>query len=103
MQRLTLVRYVVKPGREEENAALVRRVFSQLREGSPPHIAYSVFRNGREFTHLFVNAARDDASELTELESFQAHAKDIGERCEAPPEQNRYSLQMLESYGVAAG
>jgi hypothetical protein len=102
MQRLTLVRYATKPGRAAENEALARAVFAELRSKAPDHVAYVLFRNGAEFVHLLVNAREDDSSAVTELPSFKAYMKDVVERCEAPPEPMRLSLQLLDSYGLAS-
>ena len=52
--------------------------------------------------HLFVNTENEDASPLTELASFKAYSKDVGERCEAPPEVTRFALTLLESYGLTS-
>ena len=41
--RHTMVTYTVKPGREEENAALVRAVFEELAETRPAGLRYAVF------------------------------------------------------------
>ena len=55
-----------------------------------------------DFVHVFINLRGDDSSALTELPSFKAYAKDVNERCEAPPEVIRLSLRLLESYGLAS-
>jgi hypothetical protein len=39
--RHTLVTYIVEPGREEENAALVRAVFEELAETRPTGLRYA--------------------------------------------------------------
>jgi hypothetical protein len=100
MQRVTLVRYAAKPGRAEENEILARAVFAELRAAAPDHVAYALFRDGVDFVHLFVNFEADDSSPVTELPSFKAYARDVVERCEAPPEQTRLRLRLLESYGL---
>ena len=102
MQRVTLVRYTAKPDRAAENERLARAVFAELRQAAPPHIAYALFRNGAEFVHLFINTRDDDASELIGLAGFKAYAKDVAERCEAPPEPLRLTGRLLEAYGLAA-
>lgn len=99
-QRVTLVRYATKPDRAEENERLARAVFAKLRAKMPDHVAYALFRDGMDFVHLFINIQADDASPLTDLPSFKAYAKDVVERCEAPPEPMRLSLHLLESYGL---
>jgi hypothetical protein len=100
MQRVTLVRYTAKPDRADENEALSRAVFAELKATAPAHVTYALFRNGLEFVHLFVNTKTEDASPLTELESFKTYSKDVAERCEAPPEVTRFALTLLESYGL---
>jgi hypothetical protein len=100
MQRVTLVRYKAKPDRAEENEALSRAVFAELRAKAPEHVAYAVFRDGLEFLHVFINAEADDSSPVTELSSFKIYAKDVVARCEAPPEATRLSMRLLESYGL---
>lgn len=100
MQRVTLVRYTAKPDRAAENEALSRAVFAELKAAAPDHVAYALFRDGAEFVHLFVNTEADDSSAVTELPSFKIYAKDVVERCEAPPEPMRLSLRLLQSYGL---
>jgi quinol monooxygenase YgiN len=100
MQRLTLVRYTAKPDRADENEALSRAVFDELRKSTPANISYALFRNGTEFLHLFVNTETADAAVLTELPSFKAFGKDHSTRCVAPAEPVRYEMQLLDSYGL---
>jgi quinol monooxygenase YgiN len=100
MQRITLVRYKTKPDRTDENEALARAVHEDLRAAAPSGLAYLLFRDGTEFVHLFVNARDDDAEILTGLPAFKAYVANILDRCEAPPEQTRLSMTLLESYGL---
>jgi hypothetical protein len=102
MQRVTLVRYTAKPDRAAENERLARAVFAELKAAAPEHVAYALFRNGEDFVHLFINTQADDSSPVTELPSFKAYAKDVVERCEAPPEPLRLSVRLLESYGLVS-
>jgi len=102
MQRVTLVRYTAKPDRAAENERLARAVFAELKAAAPDHVAYALFRNGEDFVHLFMNTQADDSSPVTELPSFKAYAKDVVERCEAPPEPLRLSVRLLESYGLVS-
>ena len=102
MQRVTLVRYAAKPDRAAENETLARAVFAELRAAAPDHVAYALFRDGMDFVHLFINTQADDSSPVTELPSFKAYAKDVAERCEAPPDVTRLGLRLLESYGLAS-
>lgn len=100
MQRVTLVRYSTKPGRADENEALSRAVFEELRRTAPDNIAYASFRNGNDFVHVVINVKDQDVSALTELPSFKAFTKDIVERCGMQPEPVRIDGNLIESYGV---
>ncbi|HZZ34402.1 MAG TPA: hypothetical protein VFE03_01660 [Caulobacteraceae bacterium] len=100
MQRITLVRYAAKPERASENEALSRAVFEELKATRPKGVTYALFRDGAEFVHLFVNTEADDAGVLTELPAFKAYSADVAARCEAPPEVQRLSLTLIESYGL---
>ena len=99
MQRLTLVRYRAKPDHAEENEALSRAVFDELRAKTPEHMAYALFRDGPDFVHVFINAEADDSSPVTELPSFKAFMKGVDARCEAPPEAMRFGFRLSDSYG----
>jgi hypothetical protein len=102
MQRVTLVRYVAKPDRADENEALSGKVFAELKAASPRGAAYALFREGSEFLHLFINLEADDSSPVTELSSFKAFSKDIDGRCETPPQATRFALTLVDSYGFDA-
>jgi hypothetical protein len=103
MQRLTVVRYTIKPEQIAENETLSRAVFDELRATAPEHAAYALYRNGPEFIHVFMNLAADDAAVITELPSFKAYQKDFEARCEAPANVLRLGLDMLDSYGLPDG
>jgi hypothetical protein len=102
MQRVTLVRYKAKPDRADENEALSRAVFAELRATAPDHVVYALFRDGLDFVHVFINTKADDSNALTEIPSFKAFAKEASGRCEAPPDVTRLDLHLLESYGLAS-
>jgi predicted signal transduction protein with EAL and GGDEF domain len=99
MQRVTLVRYVVKQERLAENEKLARAVFADLRAEAPRHVAYALFRRDAEFVHLFVNTRLDDSDALTALPGFRAYARDVDARCESPVQVTRLGLEFLESFG----
>jgi len=101
MQRVTLVRYTAKPDRADENERLARAVFDELKRTAPEEVAYALFRNGADFVHLLINFQADDSSAVTELASFKAFAKEVGARCQAPPEQIRLGVHLLDSYGLS--
>jgi len=102
MQRVTLVRYTVKPDRIEENDRLSRAVFDELRATRPEGIVYALYKepDGASYVHLFANL-RDDSSEaVTGLPSFVTYQANIGERCSTPPSATRLGLHMLDGYGL---
>jgi hypothetical protein len=82
--RHSMVTYTVKPGREEENAALVRGVFDELAQTRPAGLRYAVFYipDSRQFVHLYT----DDGSRsgVQGLASFQAFVTGAQDRHEQP-------------------
>ncbi|HXW21104.1 MAG TPA: hypothetical protein VEK35_11420 [Roseiarcus sp.] len=102
MQRVTLVRYAAKADRAQENEALSRAVFAELKAARPNRVAYALFRDGVDFVHLFVNFATDDSSAVTDLPSFKTYVRDIDARCETPPQATRFALHLLDSYGFGS-
>ena len=81
----SMVRYKVKPGRAEENAALVKAVYEQLGRERPDGLHYATFKlpDGVTFVHL---ADHDGSgSPLTGLDAFKAFQAGIRERCDEPP------------------
>jgi len=83
--RHTLVTYTVKPGREEENAELVRAVFEELAQTRPAGFRYAVFQipESGQFVHLHTNEG-DASGVLQQLASFQAFASGAADRHERP-------------------
>jgi hypothetical protein len=81
----TMVTYTVKPGREEENAALVRAVFEELAQNRPTGFRYAVFQvpDSRQFVHLYTNEGAPSGA-LQELSSFQAFVSGAQDRHEQP-------------------
>jgi hypothetical protein len=55
--RHTMVTYTVKPGREQENAVLVRAVFDELAQTRPAGFRYAVFElpHSRQFVHVYTD------------------------------------------------
>lgn len=81
----TMVTYTVKPGRDEDNADLVRAVFDELADSQPAGFRYAVFHfpDTREFIHIYT----DEGSPIgvQALASFQAFAAEASDRHEQPP------------------
>jgi hypothetical protein len=81
----TIITYTVKPGREEENAALVRAVFEELAQTRPEGLRYAVFYlpDSRQFIHLYTDEG--SKSGVQGLDSFQAFIAGAKENHEQPP------------------
>jgi len=80
--RHTIVTYTVKPGREEENADLVRGVFDELAQTQPTGLRYAVFfhPDTRQFVHMYTDEGSE--SGLQGLASFQAFVQGAEDRHE---------------------
>jgi hypothetical protein len=80
-----MVRYTVKPGREHENAALVRAVFDELAQTQPDGFRYAVFQlpDTRQFLHLYTDEGATSGA-LQQLPSFQAFVAAAEDRHEQP-------------------
>jgi len=103
MQRLTIVRYKVKPECVDENERLSHAVFDRVRRDRPRGIDYSLFKeaDGQSFVHVFRNQIEDDSDVLTELPEFKAFSATISARCDIPPEVTRLSVDPVDTYGSA--
>lgn len=100
MQRLTMVRYTLKPEAIAENDRLSQAVFDDVRRAAPEGVAYALYRNGNEMIHVFLNLREDDSDVITALPSFVAYQKDLLARCTVPPEALRERVELLASYGL---
>jgi len=80
----TIVTYTVKPGRAEENAALVRAVFDELAETQPTGLRYAVFYlpDSRQFIHLYTDGG--SPAGVQALDSFKAFVAGAEDRHERP-------------------
>ncbi len=99
MQRVTIVRYTAKPERADENEALSRAVFEELRVKTPPGVAYALCRAGDEFVHVFINFDADESEPVTGLPSFKAFEHDAASRWLEPPVATRLSVNIVASDG----
>jgi hypothetical protein len=82
--RHTMVIYTVKPGREEENAALVRAMFEELAETQPTDLRYAVLYvpDSRQFVHLYTDEG--SPSGVPGLASFKDFVNGAQDRHEQP-------------------
>jgi hypothetical protein len=80
----TIVTYTVKPGLEEENAALVRAVFEELAQAQPAGFRYAAFHHpdSRHFIHLYIDEG--STTGVQALPSFQAFVAGAADRHEQP-------------------
>ena len=82
--RHTIVTYTVKPGREDENVALVPAVFEELAQTRPAGLRYAVFYlpDSHQFMHLY----NDEGSTtgVQGLDSFKAFVAGAEDRHEQP-------------------
>jgi hypothetical protein len=83
--RHTMVTYTVKPGREAENAALVRGVFEELAQTRPAGFRYAVLRlpDSLQFVHLYTDEGAEPGV-LQQMSSFQAFLAGAQDRHEQP-------------------
>jgi quinol monooxygenase YgiN len=89
----TIVNYTVNPGREEENAALVRAVFEELAQTRPAGFRYAVFQaaDSREFVHLYTDEGAAPGA-LQQLSAFQAFVTGAADRHEQPATFTEFEL-----------
>jgi len=85
MTTTTVVRYVVKPERAEENADLVRAVYAELAELQPAGFTYRTFQLEDGVTFVHVAATEDGPPPLPQLDSFLRFQEGIGDRCVEQP------------------
>ncbi|HMI18357.1 MAG TPA: hypothetical protein VK533_02300 [Sphingomonas sp.] len=103
MQRVTIVRYKVKPEAVAENEALSHAVFDRVRRDRPQGVSYGLFKeaDGQSFVHVFVNLLDDNSDAVTGLAEFDAFGSHLSARCEIPPEVSRGSVELVDSYGFS--
>jgi quinol monooxygenase YgiN len=89
----TIVTYTVKPGREEENAALVRAVFEELAMNEPAGLRYAVFQaaDSGEFVHLYTDQGAAPGA-LQQLPAFQAFVAEAADRHAQPATFREFEL-----------
>ena len=94
-----MIRYKASEARADENAALIRAVFDEIRARAPKGIQYVCYRHadGVTFVHMatITTLEKDWINALPSFKAFQAQLK---ERCVEPPVVSE--LNALESYGA---
>lgn len=96
--RKVLVRYKVKPGRAEENEALVEAVYAELHKKQVQGVRYTTLKadDGLTFFHL-ASIETDEGNPLGQLDAFKAFQADIRGRCDEPPAP--VDLALIGAYG----
>ncbi len=89
----TIVTYTAKPGRDQENAGLVRAVFEELATARPAGFRYAVFQaaDSREFVHLYTDDGAAPGA-LQQLSAFQAFLAGAADRHERPATFTEFEL-----------
>jgi hypothetical protein len=95
-----MVRYTVKPDRVEENEALVRAVYDDLRRTRPAGLRYATFRlaDGRSFVHIASVETGDGRNPLSDVAAFKEFTANARDRCEEPPVTTE--LREIGSYNL---
>lgn len=93
-----MVRYKTLEARAEENAALVRAVFDELRAREPAGLRYASYRlsDGTTFVHLATVDALGPHP-LTSQPTFASFQAELKARCVEPPVVTE--LEPLDAYG----
>jgi hypothetical protein len=95
----SMVRYKVRPGRADENEALVRAVYEELARERPGGLHYATFRlpDGLSFMHVVIDTDQPGRI-LGEVSAFKTFVADLASRCDEPPVPTE--LTIVGSYGV---
>jgi quinol monooxygenase YgiN len=84
--RTIMVRYRTSEAHADENEALVRAVFAELRARDPGGLRYATYRLPDKVTFLHVATVETaDQNPLTTLPAFLAFQKELKVRCVEPP------------------
>jgi quinol monooxygenase YgiN len=96
-----MVRYKTAETHGDENEALVRAVFEELRSRAPGGIRYASYRlaDGVTFVHI-ATLETPDENPLVALPAFKAFQKELKDRCVEQPVVTEVSV--VGSYGLVA-
>lgn len=97
MSRTVVVRYRTHPEAAEENARLVRAVYTALAELRPDGFRYATHRLADGVTFVHVAVQETDENPLSALPAFAAFQRDLGRRVVEPPQPSEGTL--VGSYG----
>jgi hypothetical protein len=94
----TIVTYTVKPGRADENAALVQAVIAELEERAPSEVSYACYRDGDSFTH--VASYPDGTNPFADVAAFREFRGSLDDRTARP--LVRRDVERVDAYVPAA-
>jgi hypothetical protein len=80
----TLIRYKTKPDAADRNAALIAKVFEELKATKPAGVRYLSLRLDDDTFIHFVEA-EEGSTPLPSLDAFKAFQSGIRDRCIDPP------------------
>lgn len=84
-----LIQYRTHSEKTDENEALIRAVFAQLREQQIAGVRYLVLKQeDGTFMHLVAADPDPTTAALTSLEAFKRFQMDVKERCAVAPVSN---------------
>jgi len=97
MSKTVIVRYRTRPDAAEENARLVKGVFSSLAEVDPGDFRYTTYQlaDGVTFVHVAIFAG--SGNPLATLPAFAEFQRELGQRCDEPPAPS--DATVVGSYG----
>jgi hypothetical protein len=97
MSKTVIVRYRTRPDAAEENARLVKGVFSSLAEVDPGDFRYTTYQLADGVTFVHVASFAGSGNPLATLPAFAEFQRELGQRCDEPPAPSEATV--VGSYG----
>jgi hypothetical protein len=95
--RKVLVRYKVKPERVEENEALVRAVYAELKEKRPAGLRYATLKADDGVTFYHLASIEGEGNPLAATAAFPRFQEGLKDRCDEPPQP--VDLSLVAAFG----
>jgi len=98
--KTTIVKYKVKPQYAEENTALIKMVFEQVKRESPSGLRYCSFQldDGVSFIHIAVLDDSLQENPLPGMSAFKEFTSRIADRCDEAPQA--MSAKLVGAYAT---
>jgi hypothetical protein len=97
MSKTVIVRYRTRPNAAEENARLVKGVFTALAEVDPGDFRYTTYQLADGVTFVHVANFAGSGNPLATLPAFAEFQRELGQRCDEPPAPS--DATVVGSYG----